>query len=93
MVVVQRVGATALVEVGVGVVAVAAVDADGGASCFRGRSRVNLDGRTLSDDEGHTCTFHHYRLHGTATAADTGPPAGCGIGYSARFDGYDGAGA
>ena len=31
------------------------------------RHDVNLDGWTLSDDKGHTYTFHHYRLEGRAT--------------------------
>ncbi|MEU0033463.1 MULTISPECIES: lamin tail domain-containing protein [unclassified Streptomyces] len=31
------------------------------------RRSVNLDGWTLSDRDGHTYTFHHYRLDGRAT--------------------------
>ncbi|GGP32416.1 hypothetical protein GCM10018980_68450 [Streptomyces capoamus] len=31
------------------------------------RRSVNLDGWTLSDEDGHTYTFHHYRLNGGAT--------------------------
>ncbi|WP_317445115.1 lamin tail domain-containing protein [Streptomyces collinus] len=31
------------------------------------RRSVNLDGWTLSDEDGHTYTFHHYRLEGRAT--------------------------
>jgi len=31
------------------------------------RRAVNLDGWTLEDEEGHTCTFDHYRLGGRAT--------------------------
>ncbi|MEU3246466.1 MULTISPECIES: lamin tail domain-containing protein [unclassified Streptomyces] len=31
------------------------------------RHRVNLDGWTLSDRDGHTYTFRHYRLDGRAT--------------------------
>ena len=30
------------------------------------RRAVNLDGWTLEDEEGHTCTFDHYRLDGRA---------------------------
>ncbi|MFF9819862.1 lamin tail domain-containing protein [Streptomyces sp. NPDC014006] len=31
------------------------------------RRAVNLDGWTLSDEDGHTYTFHHYRLDGRST--------------------------
>ncbi|WP_229702983.1 lamin tail domain-containing protein [Streptomyces albiflavescens] len=31
------------------------------------RRSVNLDGWTLSGEDGHTYTFHHYRLEGRAT--------------------------
>ncbi|MDF3303088.1 lamin tail domain-containing protein [Streptomyces tropicalis] len=31
------------------------------------RRGVNLDGWTLSDADGHTFTFHHYRLDGRST--------------------------
>ncbi|WP_435220522.1 lamin tail domain-containing protein [Streptomyces sp. Tue6028] len=31
------------------------------------RRSVNLDGWTLSDEDGHTYTFDHYRLEGRAT--------------------------
>ncbi|MFI1354903.1 lamin tail domain-containing protein [Streptomyces sp. NPDC020898] len=31
------------------------------------RHSVNLDGWTLADKDGHTYTFHHYRLDGRAT--------------------------
>ncbi|MEU5599245.1 lamin tail domain-containing protein [Streptomyces sp. NPDC020298] len=31
------------------------------------RQDVNLDGWTLSDEDGHTYTFHHYRLDGRST--------------------------
>jgi hypothetical protein len=31
------------------------------------RRTVNLDGWTLSDEDGHTYTFDHYRLEGRAT--------------------------
>ncbi|MFJ2813578.1 lamin tail domain-containing protein [Streptomyces sp. NPDC087294] len=31
------------------------------------RGAVNLNGWTLSDNAGHTYTFHHYRLNGRAT--------------------------
>ncbi|WP_037682505.1 lamin tail domain-containing protein [Streptomyces griseus] len=31
------------------------------------RHSVNLDGWTLSDEDGNTYTFHHYRLEGRAT--------------------------
>ncbi|MEV0982001.1 lamin tail domain-containing protein [Streptomyces sp. NPDC049915] len=31
------------------------------------RRAVNLDGWTLSDEDGHTFTFHHYRLDGRST--------------------------
>lgn len=31
------------------------------------RHGVNLDGWTLADEDGHTYTFHHYRLDGRAT--------------------------
>ncbi|MGQ4382219.1 lamin tail domain-containing protein [Streptomyces sp. SAS_270] len=31
------------------------------------RHGVNLDGWTLADEDGHTYTFHHYRLDGGAT--------------------------
>ncbi|WP_333776456.1 lamin tail domain-containing protein [Streptomyces sp. IBSBF 3136] len=31
------------------------------------RRSVNLDEWTLSDEDGHTYTFHHYRLEGRAT--------------------------
>ncbi|UFR07152.1 lamin tail domain-containing protein [Streptomyces sp. Go40/10] len=31
------------------------------------RRAVNLDGWTLVDEDGHTYTFHHYRLNGRAT--------------------------
>ncbi|MFD3505391.1 lamin tail domain-containing protein [Streptomyces sp. NPDC058676] len=31
------------------------------------RRAVNLDGWTLQDEDGHTYTFHHYRLDGRAT--------------------------
>jgi hypothetical protein len=37
------------------------------------RRAVNLDGWTLADREGHTYTFHHYRLHGrSAVRVHTG---------------------
>ncbi|MFJ2398802.1 hypothetical protein ACIOTI_39570 [Streptomyces sp. NPDC087843] len=29
---------------------------------------MNLDGWTLSDEDGHTYTFNHYRLDGRSTA-------------------------
>ncbi|MFF7772712.1 lamin tail domain-containing protein [Streptomyces massasporeus] len=32
-----------------------------------GRRGVNLDGWTLRDEDGHTFTFHHYRLDGRST--------------------------
>ncbi|MEV6058126.1 lamin tail domain-containing protein [Streptomyces sp. NPDC052107] len=32
-----------------------------------GHREANLDGWTLSDDDGRTYTFHHYRLEGRAT--------------------------
>ncbi|MFH9590704.1 lamin tail domain-containing protein [Streptomyces luteogriseus] len=32
-----------------------------------GRRAVNLDGWTLRDEDGHTFTFHHYRLDGRST--------------------------
>jgi hypothetical protein len=32
-----------------------------------GRRAVNLDGWTLKDEDGHTFTFHHYRLDGRST--------------------------
>ncbi len=31
------------------------------------RRAVNLDGWTLADEDGHTYTFHHYRLAGRST--------------------------
>ncbi|MDL5206115.1 lamin tail domain-containing protein [Streptomyces sp. ALI-76-A] len=31
------------------------------------RRSVSLDGRTLQDEDGHTCTFDHYRIEGRAT--------------------------
>ncbi|MGW4561610.1 lamin tail domain-containing protein [Streptomyces sp. NPDC004561] len=31
------------------------------------RQDVNLEGWTLSDEDGHTYTFHHYRLEGRST--------------------------
>jgi hypothetical protein len=32
-----------------------------------GRRAVNLDGWTLKNEDGHTFTFHHYRLDGRST--------------------------
>ncbi|MFD5914965.1 lamin tail domain-containing protein [Streptomyces massasporeus] len=32
-----------------------------------GRRAMNLDGWTLRDEDGHTFTFHHYRLDGRST--------------------------
>ncbi|GAA2616479.1 hypothetical protein GCM10010304_82550 [Streptomyces roseoviolaceus] len=32
-----------------------------------GRRTVNLDGWTLKDEDGRTCTFDHYRLEGRTT--------------------------
>jgi hypothetical protein len=47
------------------------------------RRAVNLDGWTLSDRDGHTYTFHHYRLDGRATVR-----VHTGIGRDARHDVY-----
>lgn len=47
------------------------------------RRSVNLDGWTLSDRDGHTYTFHHYRLDGRSTVR-----VHTGIGRDARHDLY-----
>ncbi|MFJ8197132.1 lamin tail domain-containing protein [Streptomyces sp. NPDC096152] len=47
------------------------------------RRAVNLDGWTLSDRDGHTCTFRHYRLDGRSTVR-----VHTGIGRDARHDVY-----
>ncbi|MFJ3339224.1 lamin tail domain-containing protein [Streptomyces sp. NPDC086766] len=44
---------------------------------------VNLDGWTLSDRDGHTYTFRHYRLDGRSTVR-----VHTGIGRDARHDVY-----
>ncbi|MGW4562096.1 lamin tail domain-containing protein [Streptomyces sp. NPDC004561] len=45
------------------------------------RRTVNLDGWTLSDRDGHTYTFHHYRLFGRSTVR-----VHTGFGYDTRTD-------
>nr|WP_244211441.1 lamin tail domain-containing protein [Streptomyces antibioticus] len=47
------------------------------------RRAVNLDGWTLSDEDGHTYTFDHYRLNGRATVR-----VHTGIGRDSRRDMY-----
>ncbi|MET8566148.1 lamin tail domain-containing protein [Streptomyces flaveolus] len=47
------------------------------------RRAVNLDGWTLSDEDGHTYTFDHYRLSGRATVR-----VHTGIGRDTRTDLY-----
>ncbi|MEW2288755.1 lamin tail domain-containing protein, partial [Streptomyces sp. NPDC047841] len=47
------------------------------------RRAVNLDGWTLSDGDGHTYTFDHYRLDGRATVR-----VHTGIGRDNRTDVY-----
>ncbi|MHB9856609.1 lamin tail domain-containing protein [Streptomyces krungchingensis] len=47
------------------------------------RRAVNLDGWTLSDEDGHTYTFDHYRLDGRATVR-----VHTGIGRDSRTDLY-----
>lgn len=47
------------------------------------RRSVNLDGWTLSDRDGHTYTFHHYRLDGRSTVR-----VHTGIGRDSRHDLY-----
>ncbi|MFI9248264.1 lamin tail domain-containing protein [Streptomyces sp. NPDC053086] len=47
------------------------------------RRSVNLDGWTLSDEDGHTYTFHHYRLDGRTTVR-----VHTGIGRDIRTDLY-----
>ncbi|MFJ4329089.1 lamin tail domain-containing protein [Streptomyces tricolor] len=44
---------------------------------------VNLEGWTLSDEDGHTYTFHHYRLNGRATVR-----VHTGIGRDRKMDLY-----
>ncbi len=44
---------------------------------------VNLDGWTLSDEDGHTYTFHHVRLDGRATVR-----VHTGVGRDSRTDVY-----
>ncbi|MEV7129637.1 lamin tail domain-containing protein [Streptomyces sp. NPDC093260] len=51
------------------------------------RKTVDLNGWTLSDRDGHTYTFHHYRLEGRSTVrVHTG--TGTGTGRDARRDLY-----
>ncbi|MEV7130651.1 lamin tail domain-containing protein [Streptomyces sp. NPDC093260] len=47
------------------------------------RKTVNLNGWTLSDQDGHTYTFHHYRLDGRSTVR-----VHTGTGRDARHDLY-----
>ncbi|MEU6577241.1 lamin tail domain-containing protein [Streptomyces sp. NPDC046805] len=47
------------------------------------RHSVNLDGWTLSDEDGRTYTFHHYRLGGRATVR-----IHAGMGHDTRTDLY-----
>lgn len=47
------------------------------------RREVNLDRWTLSDKEGHTYTFHHYRLAGRSSVR-----VHTGIGHDTRTDLY-----
>ncbi|WP_435860671.1 lamin tail domain-containing protein [Streptomyces spiralis] len=47
------------------------------------RRSVNLDGWTLSDRDGHTYTFYHYRLDGRSTVR-----VHTGIGRDSRHDLY-----
>ncbi|MFI6564239.1 lamin tail domain-containing protein [Streptomyces sp. NPDC050534] len=47
------------------------------------RRTVNLDGWTLADREGHTYTFHHYRLDGRSTVR-----VHTGMGRDTRTDLY-----
>ncbi|MFF6998287.1 lamin tail domain-containing protein [Streptomyces sp. NPDC008313] len=49
----------------------------------RGRHGVNLDGWTLQGEDGHTYTFHHYRLGGRATVR-----VHTGFGHDNRHDVY-----
>jgi hypothetical protein len=48
-----------------------------------GRHGVNLNGWTLSDERGHTYTFHHYRLDGRSTVR-----VHTGRGHDTRRDVY-----
>ncbi|KIE27703.1 hypothetical protein LK08_06950 [Streptomyces sp. MUSC 125] len=47
------------------------------------RRAVNLNGWTLSDEDGHTYTFHHVRLHGRSTVR-----VHTGTGRNTRFNLY-----